>query len=323
MGTPLPVKDKVGSEQEYQHKIIVIAGPTGVGKTRLAIQLAKLLGGEVVSADSMQVYRGMDIGTAKATVSEREGIVHHLVDIRDLAEAFNVVDFYHEAELAIQSILARDRVPIVVGGTGFYIHALIYGPPPGPPASQALRRRLMSYMEKFGPEPLYERLKAMDPVYAETITRGDRQKIIRGLEIILQTKKPVSALVQEKKVAGRHHFRCWFLFRPKEVLYQEIDMRCDRMIALGLIDEVKALREKGLENNVSARRSIGYRQCLKYLKGECSFEACVQDFKMQSRRLAKRQLTWFRKESLFRWIDIDALGYDKTLELILHDFELS
>lgn len=320
---PAPLKEKVPVFAD-RPKVIMLAGPTSVGKTRMGIHLARVLGGEVVSADSMQVYRGMDIGTAKASAEELKSVPHHLIDIRNVKESFNVVDFYHEALAAVKSILARDRVPIVVGGTGFYMHALIYGPPKGPPASKAIRKKLQADIDKFGPEPLYEKLKQIDPEYAAKITKGDKQKIIRALEIIMQTKQPVSALVQNEMPSPEYNFRCWFMCRPKEPLYTQIEMRCDEMIANGFIDEVKRLKEGGIESNLSASQSIGYRQCLEYLeKGARAedFETFVSEFKKASRRYAKRQFTWFRKQPLFRWIDVDVLGVERCAELILRDFE--
>ncbi|MDN3508389.1 MAG: tRNA (adenosine(37)-N6)-dimethylallyltransferase MiaA [Simkaniaceae bacterium] len=307
-------------------KVIVISGPTGTGKTHLSLQLARLLGGEIVSADSMQVYKKMDIGTAKIREEERCGIPHHLIDIRNLSDMFNVVDFYNEATDVLDSIHARGNVPIVVGGTGFYIHSLIYGPPQGPPASAEIRKKLEEDMDKFGPEPLYDKLCTLDPDYARMITRGDRQKIIRAFEIIMQTQKPVSEFLLRSQASrsSEYHFRCWFIYQPKEILYPRIEMRCDEMIAEGLLDEVETLKKEGLENNLSAAQSIGYRQALDYFKSpkdQKAWDQFVSDFKKASRRYAKRQFTWFRKEPLFRWLDLSALPEEKALEIILHDFE--
>ena len=186
----LPEKLRVPMKNSKQ-KVIVLSGPTGVGKTKLSLLIAKVLGGEIISCDSMQVYRGMDIGTAKVSREDREHVPHHLIDIRDIHEGFNVTDFYREAHLAIQSILARGAVPIVVGGTGFYIHALLYGPPNGPASDFLLRHNLEMEIEEKGPSALYERLKMLDPEYAATITRNDRHKIVRALEIMSLSDKKV------------------------------------------------------------------------------------------------------------------------------------
>ena len=307
-------------------KVIVISGPTGTGKTHLSLQLARLLGGEIISADSMQVYRKMDIGTAKIKEEERCGIPHHLIDIRNLSDTFNVVDFYEEAIAALDGIHARGNVPIVVGGTGFYIHSLIYGPPQGPPASREIRQKLEDDIEKFGPEPLYDKLCAIDPEYAKKITRGDRQKIIRAFEIMMQTQKPVSEFLLRSQASrsSEFHFRCWFIYQPKQVLYPRIEMRCDEMIGDGFLDEVKEVMGEGIEKNISAAQSIGYRQALEFLQGrqdQKAWDKFVKDFKTASRRYAKRQFTWFRKEPLFRWLDLASLPEEKALEIILHDFE--
>lgn len=176
----LPEKEKIPPRSKKK-KVIILSGPTGVGKTQLSLTIAKAIGGEVISADSMQVYRGMDIGTAKVSMEERRQVPHHLIDSRDLDESFNVVEFYAEACQSIKEVFAKGAVPIIVGGTGFYIHSLIYGPPSGPASNPALRRELEEEMEKLGADVLFERLKEKDPVYAATITPRDRHKIIRAL----------------------------------------------------------------------------------------------------------------------------------------------
>jgi tRNA dimethylallyltransferase len=323
----LPLKEKIETAVGKK-KVIVISGPTATGKTALSLTIAKALGGEIISADSMQVYRGMDIGTAKATLEERSQVPHHLIDIRDLHDTFNVVDFYHEAVSLAESIHARGNVPIVVGGTGFYLHSLIYGPPKGPPACKTIRKKLEEDMEKFGPEALYDKLSAFDPVYAAKITKGDRQKIIRAFEIILQTNRPVSELnlTSQAPESAQFNFRSWFVYLPKNILYPRIEMRCDDMISRGLVDEVKHLDKCKLRDNLSASQSIGYRQCLDFLESkqdQKDWDHFIAQFKKASRRYAKRQFTWFRKEPLFRWVDLDVIGTEKTTELILQDYESS
>lgn len=323
--SPLPLKEQK-KEFHLKNRVIVIAGPTATGKSRLAFEIAKLIGGEIISADSVQVYRGMDIGTAKASEEERRQISHHLIDICDLSDHFNVMQFYQRATAVIQEVLSRKHTPIVVGGTGFYLHSLLYGPPQGPPASSETREKLKEDLEKFGPEALYERLRQHDPEYAATINYRDRHKIIRALEIIALTGKRVSDF-QKPEQQGRplaFDFRCWFLYFPIEILYPRIEMRCDEMIASGFIEEVKNLQREGLEENSTAAQAIGYRQCLKFLSSERTdedWERFVWEFKKFSRRYAKRQFTWFRREPLFHWIDIDIHGYQKVLELILQDYE--
>lgn len=306
-------------------KVLVISGPTAVGKSSLALMIAQSIGGEIVSADSMQVYRGMDIGTAKPTMAERKQVLHHLIDSRDLDEAYNVVEFYHEAHSAIREIFDRGGVPIIVGGTGFYIHALLYGPPSGPPSDPALRKHLEREIDTCGIEAMYEKLKALDPCYAASITAGDRHKIVRALEIMTLSPQRVSSLTPLPNLASLYDFKCWFLYRSKETLYDRIEVRCDEMIAAGFIDEVKRLKQEHLENNITARQAIGYRQCLDYLQSpqqQTDWDTFVSSFKQASRRYAKRQFTWFRKELLFRWLNRDEIPIEHAIELMIRDYEL-
>lgn len=321
----LPEKEKQAYVEGLK-KAIIISGPTATGKTDLSIVLAKALGGEIVSADSMQVYREMDIGTAKATVNQRKGIPHHLIDIKDLSDSFNVVQFYEESLRLLENIFARDRVPIIVGGTGFYIHTLLYGPPLGPPANQHVRKKLEEDMDKFGSEPLYRKLLEYDPVYAKKITFNDRHKIIRALEIITLTNKKVSDFFRssDAQFHPEYNFRCWFTYYPKSILYPRIEERCEKMIEQGFLEEVENLKAKGLEKNLSASQAIGYRQALDYLKTEktaSDFDEFLLAFKRASKRYAKRQFTWFRKEPIFRWLNLEVCDKAQAAELILHDFE--
>lgn len=314
------------TEPHIKKRVLVISGPTASGKTELSTQLAQLINGEIISADSIQVYKGMNIGTAKVAHREREKIPHHLIDICELSERFNVKQFYEKAIAAIYDILSRGGVPIVVGGTGFYLHSLLYGPPQGPPASYEIRKKIEEDLSKFGVEALYERLFKFDPIYGKTISYRDTYKIIRGLEIISLTGKKVSDFPKESsfKNFSEFDFRCWFIYFPKEILYPRIEMRCDEIIAKGFIEEVEILKELGLEKNPSASQSIGYRQCLDFLntsKSNEDWEHFVWEFKKASRRFAKRQFTWFRKEPLFRWVDLSKHGFQKTLELMLQDFK--
>lgn len=315
--TPSPQKSK---------KVLVLAGPTGVGKTDISLQIAALMDGEIVSADSIQVYRGLDIGSAKVSLEKRREIPHHLIDICELHEPFTAVQFYERASYAIDQILARGRLPIVVGGTGFYIRTLIYGPPQGPPSNPEIRAWLEDQMEKLGSLALYEQLQMRDPIYAKTITSSDRQKIIRALEIISIIKRPVSSIPSQLPGAmNRYDFRCWFLYLPKEELYPKIEERCDQMIAQGLTEEVERLLESGLEDNKSAAQAIGYRQVIEFLKSDRSpdaYETFVQNFKRASRQYAKRQFTWYRKEPLFRWVNLLLFPRERVLELILRDLEM-
>lgn len=306
-------------------RVIVIAGPTASGKTRLSLDLAGILGGEVISADSMQVYRGMDIGTAKASPEERASIAHHLIDVREIEEPYNVAEFYKECQIAFRDITSRDNIPIVAGGSGFYIHALLYGPPAGPPSVPDVRDQLDRQMREMGPEVLYERLQILDPEYAATISEKDRHKIIRALEIIALSDCKVSDFPKDSKLSEQEYdFRCWFIYYPREKLYERIEQRCEEMIRQGFIEEVRSLELKGIRLNPSAAQAIGYRQALEFLESpqtESDFLAFLSDFKRASRHYAKRQFTWFRKESLFRWLNIEEHSMERIEEIILQDFE--
>lgn len=322
----LEVQKQIPSNfQRKKKRVIVLAGPTCCGKSKLAMELALAMDGEIISADSMQVYRGMDIGTAKATREERLLVPHHLLDIRDIHENFNVVDFYYEARQACQQILDRGNVPIVAGGSGFYLHALLYGPPSGPPSVPELRKSLEEEIERLGSEALYARLAELDPQYAKSITKNDKQKIVRALEIITLTHKKVSKLSWKgRRKPQNYDFRCWFLHRPKEKLYDRIDKRCEKMLKDGFLEEVRRLEKEGLRDNSSASQAIGYRQALDFLQTpqtEADYEQFVKAFKQATRHYAKRQFTWFRKEPLFRWLDVDMHDPEVVFDIIKKDYE--
>lgn len=327
LGLALEAQKQIAFSLHHPKKrIIVIAGPTGVGKSAFALKLAEAVGGEIISADSMQIYNGMDIGTSKPTRIERKQVPHHLIDIRHVTESFNVVDFYYEARHCCQVILGRDNVPIVVGGSGFYIHALLYGPPNGPPSVPELRKTLEDEMVQAGSDALFERLRHLDPQYASTITKNDKQKVVRALEIITLTGKKVSKLSWAGRVKPLNYdFHCWFLHRPREHLYQRIEKRCDKMLEDGFLEEVEKLEKEGLRSNSSASNAIGYRQALEYLttkKTEADYIKFVESFKKASRNYAKRQLTWFNKERepLFRWLDLEAHDYEVAIDIIQQDY---
>ncbi len=325
LGTVLPLEKKLKELNRLKpRKIILIAGPTACGKTALSLILAKMLKGEIVSADSMQVYCGMDIGTSKVSEEDRAHIPHHLIDIRHIQETFNAVDFYYEARQCCESILARDRVPIITGGSGFYFRTLLYGPPRGPPSISEVRHALEEEMKQRGSEAMYDQLKEMDQAYAASITQNDRHKIIRALEIIQLTGEKVSKH-QWKRAhpLPDYDYHCWFMYRPREVLYPSIEARCEHMLETGLIDEVKQLEDQGLRMNPSAAQAIGYRQCLEFLKtaqGEQEYNDFVRKFKTASRHYVKRQFTWFKKELLFRWLNVDIHDLEIAAEMIAQNY---
>lgn len=316
-------KQPIENSPSSKPKVVVISGPTACGKSAFAMLLAKCIGGEIISADSMQVYRQMDVGTAKPSVDEQLEIPHHLVDIQDLTSPYTVVDFFEAATTACQTVLQRGNIPIVVGGSGFYIHTLIYGPPQGPPPDPIVRKRLQEEMVQKGPKILFDRLKRLDPEYAETITEGDKHKIVRALEIIAVTGQKVSAIQwHERCQTNEFDFRCWFLYRPKQSLYQRIETRCDQMITAGLVEETQSLLKAGLKENPAASQSIGYRQCIDFLNSEQTeqdYQNFVTKFKQASRNYAKRQFTWFRREPLFKWLDVDTHDFENVMEIVTND----
>jgi len=302
-------------------KVVVLAGPTAVGKTDFSLKLAEALNGEIVSADSMQVYRGMDIGTAKATLAERTRIPHHLIDIIDVKQRFNVVDFYHEAMACLQDITRRGKLPIVVGGTGFYIRALLKGPPPGPPSKPELREKLEEQLDRMGVQAMYDCLYDLDPTYASTISTNDKQKILRALEIISVTGINVSSLPQSKDPEEDiFDFYCYFLYRPKEEIHQRIEKRCEKMFEMGFMDELERLDRSGIRENSSAREAIGYRQGLEFLDSKRTlddFRFFKEKFLTASRQYVKRQFTWFKKEPDFMWFDLSSAPEEAFIGQIL------
>ncbi len=321
---PIPLKKKEFSKNPKK-RVIVIAGPTATGKTSISIALAQAIGGEILSADSCQVYRGMDIGTAKASAEDRSLITHHLIDICNVDEPFNVAEFSKAAKTAIEDIIHRENVPIIVGGSGFYIRSLLYGPPMGPPSNKQIREKIENQMENLGPEFLYERLQMLDPDYAATISEKDRHKIVRAFEIMALSEKKVSDFPKAESLDEQEYdFRCWFLYHPREVLYSRIEMRCDEMIKKGFLREVKCLESQGIRKNPPAAQAIGYRQALEYLDSpqtQMDLDLFISKFKKATRHFAKRQFTWFRKEPLFRWLDVAEHPAERLKELILQDFE--
>lgn len=321
----LPQKQLVDSKHSGKG-VIVIAGPTAVGKSSLAIKLAKLCGGEIVSADAFQVYRGMDIGTNKGSLIELTEVPHHLINICDIHEPYNIMKFYNDAMEAIRLIFDRQAIPIVVGGNGFYIQSLMQGPPQGPSSDQAVRQSLEKDTDNFGAELMYQKLKEIDPEYAKTITLRDRQKIIRGLEIITLSNKKVSDFMRHSAEPSPYRFHCWSLNCTKSVLFKKIEERCQAMLEQGLIDEVKSLMEKGLEGNQTAKNAIGYRQAIQYLHSEQSsndYETFNKQFVKSTKQYVKKQITWFKKQKQFRHVDIGSLGDDKIIEWIIREYEQS
>jgi tRNA dimethylallyltransferase len=314
---------QTGNEKK---KVIILAGPTGAGKTELSLVIGKAIGGQIVCADSVALYKGTDIGSAKATKDQRRQVPHHLLDVCDIKDYFSVVNFHDEVVSSCEEIFNQNSTPIIVGGAGFYIHTILFGPPKGPASDPVLRKSLEADAEKYGIEMLYGKLKSLDPDYAESITLSDKHKIVRALEIMALTGKKVTEIPKPSRedIPKDIDFRCWFLYHPKDILYERINHRCDEMVENGLVDEVLRLKEAGILQNPSAANAIGYRQALQYLETrqtDGDWEVFLQTFKKASRNYAKRQFTWFRKEPLFRWLDLSKFSTDRACEIIISDFE--
>ena len=301
--------------------LIIITGPTAVGKTDLSISLAKKIGGEIISADSMQVYRGLDIGSAKITTEEMDGVFHHLIDILDFDEEFNVFLFKELAEKSIEDIYSRGNIPIICGGTGFYIQALLYDVSFSKEDNSKIRAELEKRVDNEGAEVLYKELQEIDPKSAEIIHPNNVKRIIRALEYFKLNGKLFSEHNEtEKQKESPYNFMYFVIDDDRELLYQRINKRVDVMLSKGLVDEVKKLYEKGLRIGMTSAEGIGYKQLLPYLEGEISLDEATEKIKQDSRHYAKRQLTWFRREKETIWVDRAEFDSDqeKMLEFMIN-----
>jgi tRNA dimethylallyltransferase len=289
--------------------LIIILGPTGIGKSRVSIQLAHKFEGEVINCDSMQVYRGFDIGTDKIPSDRREGIAHHLLDIADPGTQFTAADFVQAALEAAAGIWDRNRLPFITGGTGLYLKALIDGLFPEGKRDPEIRGRLEREARTHGLEPLWERLAKVDPAYAEKIGPRDRIRIIRALEVYMATGLPFSSHFPRtrSRVAGCNLVRIG-LHMERQDLCARIDRRVERMFDAGLIDEVRSLRAAGIEEDAPPFRALGYKQVLRHLRQEISAEEAAALTRQETRRYAKRQMTWFRRMEGIRWFAPDELS---------------
>lgn len=301
---------------QKKRPLVIIAGPTATGKTFTSVELAKRVVGSVISADSMQVYRGMDIGSAKVTREEMQGIPHYLIDVTDPSDAWNVVRFQKEAEAAAEDIYQNGRLPFLVGGTGFYIQALLYGIDfTEMDADTECRTSMEEEAKNGGAQALYRRLQEVDPEAAESIHPNNIKRIIRALEF---AQKSGGKLISEHN--RNEHLRepaydavFFVLTMDRRKLYERIDARVDRMMQAGLVPEVERLKEQGLTAQDVSMQGIGYRQILRALDGEYPMEEAVRLIKRDSRRFAKRQLTWFRRERGVTWIDLDSFPEENLL----------
>ncbi|MDO4617019.1 MAG: tRNA (adenosine(37)-N6)-dimethylallyltransferase MiaA [Lachnospiraceae bacterium] len=292
---------------------IILTGPTAVGKTKLSIQLAKALNGAIVSADCMQVYRQLDIGSAKVTPEEMEGIPHYLIDCMDPREDFDVARFQSMAKAAMEEIYAQGKLPIITGGTGFYIQALLKDVDFSESSGESLiRRRLQEEFAQKGPAALHDRLRQVDPKAAEEIHPNNTKRVIRALEFFEETGKPISDHNHEQKEKESPYTCCYFVLNDdRSLLYERINKRVDLMIEAGLVEEVRGLMEQGLDESYLSMKGIGYKELFPYLRGDMPLDACIETIKMESRRYAKRQLTWFRREKDVIWVNKQDFAYDE------------
>lgn len=293
--------------------LVILTGPTAVGKTALSIKLASEIGGEIISADSMQVYRQMDIGSAKIKPEEMDGIPHHLIDILEPEEEFNVCLFEKLALEAMEQIYERGHIPVVVGGTGFYIQALLYQIDfTEEETDTAFRDKLWQLGEEKGNHYLHELLRKVDPESAEEIHENNRKRVIRALEFYENSGKPISTHNKEQRQKTSAYNSCYFVLTDdRKKLYERIESRVDQMLSKGLVDEVRTLKERGCNASMVSMQGLGYKEILEYLDGRCSLLEAVEKIKKETRHFAKRQLTWFRREKDVIWLDKQAFAYDE------------
>ena len=284
--------------------IICIAGPTASGKTALAVALAKELDGEVVSCDSMQIYRHMDIGTAKPTTEEMQGIPHHMLDVADPQEEFSVSRYCEMADPIIKDILSRGKTAIIAGGTGLYMDSLIRGNRFAPCPSTGMREKLEAQADAQGMQAMLDLLYSIDPEAASKLHLADRKRILRALEVFYETGKTMTAHNLETQALPSRYDPLWLGLEDadRSTLYRRIDRRVEQMLQDGLIDEIKALLARGISEKCTAMQAIGYKEFLDALAGRCSIEDAVSQVQQASRHYAKRQLTWFRRNSAMHWL---------------------
>lgn len=305
--------------------LVILTGPTAVGKTKASIGLAKAIGGEIISADSMQVYKQMDIGSAKIKPSEMEGIPHYLLDILEPDEEFHVVLFQQMAKQAIQKIYEKGKIPIIVGGTGFYIQAVLYDIDFSENEKDtSYREELEKLAQTKGAEYLHDLLRKVDEKSAQDIHANNVKRVIRALEYFHQTGEKISEHNEEqRKKVSPYNFSYFVLNDEREHLYERINLRVDQMINEGLVREVQSLKEKGYTRDMVSMQGLGYKEMLDYLDNKCSLEEAVEIIKRDTRHFAKRQITWFKRESDVTWIDKKEYEYneERILKAMLEELK--
>ncbi|MDI6782227.1 MAG: tRNA (adenosine(37)-N6)-dimethylallyltransferase MiaA [bacterium] len=290
--------------------LVVIAGPTGIGKTDVAHQLAMEMNGEIVSADSRQIYRYLDIGTAKPSLEFRSQTPYHMVDIVDPDKDFSVANFKQQAEIIIDQIHLRGKLPFLVGGTGLYIKSIVSGLFPSPPPLPCFRQQLQEEASRFGTNHLYQRLLEIDPETASKISGNDLRRIIRALEVYHQTGKPISYLQRSATTTKDYSLIMICLNQDRQHLYAQIEQRVDRMIEMGWVEEVRRLLEKGYSSasGLISMEALGYQQIIKYLQGIYSLKEAISAIKQSSRQFAKRQITWFKADPRYNWFEPENIA---------------
>lgn len=305
--------------------LIILTGPTAVGKTKASIGLAKAIGGEIISADSMQVYRHMDIGSAKITKEEMADVPHYLIDVLEPEEEFHVVRFQQMAKAAMTDIYSRGKIPIIVGGTGFYIQALLYDIDfTENEGDSVYREKLETLAKEKGAAYLHGQLAMVDPKSAEEIHANNIKRVIRALEFYHQTGQKISEHNERERQKESPYQFCYFVLNDRrECLYERIDQRVDQMIRNGLVQEVQTLKERGCTKQMVSMQGLGYKEIFSYLEGDCSLEEAVYIIKRDTRHFAKRQLTWFKRERDVIWVQKDELNYDdeKLLQSLLESIK--
>ena len=294
--------------------LIVLTGPTAVGKTKLSIALAKAVNGEIISADSMQVYRYMDVGSAKITPDEMDGVPHHLVDVLDPTEDFNIVLFQQLAKKSMEEIYSKGRIPILVGGTGFYIQALTRDIDfTQSEQDDSYRKELEALAAEKGNTFLHDMLTSVDPKSAEDIHENNVKRVIRALEFYKQNGTRISEHNEEQKEHVSPYNLAYFVLNaPRPLLYKRIDERVDEMLKKGLVEEVKTLQRMGCHRGMVSMQGLGYKEILAWLEGEYPYDEAVRILKRDTRHFAKRQLTWFRREGEVTWVDKDKFDYNDS-----------
>ncbi len=301
--------------------LVILTGPTAVGKTKLSIELAKRIGGEIISADSMQVYKHMDIGSAKIMPDEMEGVVHHLIDVLAPTEEFDVFRFQQMAKAKMQEIYERGHIPIIVGGTGFYIQAVLYDIDfTQSDEDSALRSELEEFARKQGAHALHEMLREVDPEAADEIHENNVKRVIRAIEYFRQTGEKISVHNKEQREKHSPYNFCYFVLNDDRAkLYERIDKRVDLMLESGLVEEVQKLLDMGCLRESTAMQGLGYKEIIDYLQGKTDLERAVYLIKRDTRHFAKRQITWFKREKDVVWVPRHELGPedDKLLDYML------